>query len=94
MHVHDLLIEYTTFIIPYRHGFQFSEANIFRVPNGTIQGNSDLLVSYYVIYPAGIQGATQVLVPRTVLLNTLNDRLDAVVASTGVPAVIEGTLSS
>ncbi len=33
-------------------------------------------------------------VPRTVLLNTLNDRLDAIVASTGVPAVIEGTLSS
>ncbi len=88
------LIGCITFIISYRHGFQFSESNVFRLPNGTIQDNNDLLVSYYAIYPDGIHDATTVI-PLTVLLNALTSRLDAIVrastVSTGVNVTIEGT---
>jgi hypothetical protein len=52
--------------------------------------NNDLLVSYYGIYPDGILNGTRVPIPRSVLLDALNNRLDAIVASTGVNATIEG----
>lgn len=47
-------------------------------------------MSYYGIYPSGTQGIDRVPVPRSVLLSALNNRLDAIVASTGVTAIVEG----
>lgn len=85
----QLVIEFIT-SFKYRHGFQFSESNIFRVPNGTFQDGNDTLVSFYAIYPDGLQGDGRFPVPRSVLLSALNDRLEAVVESTQVDTIIEG----
>lgn len=71
----------------YRHGIEFSESNIFRIPDGTIQDGDDTLVSFYGNYPDGLGGGP---IPRAVLLGALNERLDSIVAFTEVPAVIEG----
>lgn len=69
----------------------FSEVDVYRVSNGTMEDSDDLLVSYYAVYPASTFGDARVTVPIHVLVRALNENLATIVAANGVNTVIEGT---
>lgn len=78
-----------------REGFVFSELNVNRLPQNPIDDGNDALVSFYAVYPAGVQNGTNVPVPKMVLVDAWSEQLTSIQDQTGqtITVVTEKTPS-